>query len=247
MRFARGALLALLWTAGRQGDGIRLELNVPAFRLDVVRGDSVVRRFPVAVGMRGDPTPLGEFLVGEVTWNPWWYPPKSAWAAKDTVMPPGPSNPMGMVKLSIGGLYFLHGTPFTASIGHAQSHGCVRMRDGDAIELARIVLGVQPRRITRDTMDDLNRVPGATLVRTLAMPVPVAVRYALVEVFADSLHLYPDVYRRSRGGLAGVALEALARAGVDTFAVDRDALDSLLKRSARRMTTAPLPVLQRRR
>src|SRR5688500_16217181 len=55
----------------------RLVLNVPATRLDVWRGDSLIRSFRVAVGSRAFPTPIGEFQVTELTWNPWWVPPPS--------------------------------------------------------------------------------------------------------------------------------------------------------------------------
>jgi len=241
------ALVALMSFGAAQGGDVRLELNVPAYRLEVLRGDSVVRRFRVSVGMRSDRTPLGEFAVTEVTWNPWWHPPNREWARKDTVTPPGATNPMGVVKLLIGGLYFVHGTPFEASIGLAASHGCVRLRNADAIELARILLRAQPYDALLDSAGDLVQVPAATLVRPLITRVPTSVGYALVEVSADSLTLYPDVYRLRRGEPIDEVLDALLRAGVDTAMVNRVVLDSLVRRSVRRATSAPLSLLRRGR
>lgn len=38
---------------------------------------------------------------------------------------------LGRYRLNLGGALGLHGTPDTASIGRAVTHGCVRLRDGD--------------------------------------------------------------------------------------------------------------------
>ena len=62
----------------------------------------------MAVGERRYPTPLGASQVTHITWNPWWYPPRTEWARNDTIHAPGDLNPMGRVKLQFGGLYFLH-------------------------------------------------------------------------------------------------------------------------------------------
>ena len=90
---------------------LAIEINVPAFRLDVRADTQVIRSFAIAVGMRRYPTPTGDFVISEVQWNPWWNPPDSPWAENDTVTPPGPGNPMGKVKLPLGSLLFVHGTP----------------------------------------------------------------------------------------------------------------------------------------
>ena len=227
--------------ASGRGQHVRLELNIPAFEVQVVRSDTVVRRFPVAVGMASDPTPVGEFAITEVTWHPWWHPPQRPWAEKDTVLPPGPDNPMGVVKLLIGGLYFLHGTPFETTVGHAASHGCIRMRQTDAVELARLVLRLQPPGATPDA--DLVEVPAGTVVRPLSEPVPMSVIYATITVAGDSLHLYPDIYGRRGGSALSEALAVLSASGVDTLAVNRTLLSDALRRSARRQVAIPLAAL----
>ena len=94
---------------------LRLDINLPAFRLDAYIGDSLVRTIPIAVGMPAYKSPRGEFAITSIEWNPWWIPPKSPWAAKEKVTPPGPGNPMGRVKLNFRELYFLHGTPLDAT------------------------------------------------------------------------------------------------------------------------------------
>jgi hypothetical protein len=70
---------------------LSVTLNIPAFRLDVLRNGRVTLSYTVAVGMRRYATPTGDFLISSLVWNPWWYPPDAPWAARDSVTPPGPS------------------------------------------------------------------------------------------------------------------------------------------------------------
>jgi lipoprotein-anchoring transpeptidase ErfK/SrfK len=110
--------------------------------LYVKSGAQVIRRFPVSVGQDGYPTPAGVYRIGHLIWNPRWVPPASSWARDRHPEAPGsPGNPMGRVKLFFRepDLY-IHGTGLPSSLGRARSHGCIRMRDVDAVELARMVM-----------------------------------------------------------------------------------------------------------
>jgi lipoprotein-anchoring transpeptidase ErfK/SrfK len=102
-------------------------------RLYLYRGMRFWRIFAVATGQAQYPTPLGRFSL-MVKWrNPWWYPPKSPWAAGQKPIPPGPDNPLGTrwMGLSAPGVG-IHGTPSDASIGYSVSHGCIRMHISEA-------------------------------------------------------------------------------------------------------------------
>jgi lipoprotein-anchoring transpeptidase ErfK/SrfK len=102
-------------------------------RLYLYLGTRLWRVLGVATGQSAYPTPLGRWSV-VVKWrNPWWYPPKSPWAAGATPIPPGPGNPLGTrwMGLSASGVG-IHGTPDDASIGYSASHGCIRMHISDA-------------------------------------------------------------------------------------------------------------------
>jgi murein L,D-transpeptidase YcbB/YkuD len=160
-------------------------------------------------------------------------------------MGPGPDNPMGKVKLQLRGPYYLHGTPWPESIGRAGSHGCIRMRQEDAVQLATLVLDAAGAGLPRATVDSL--LDGA-LVRTtrdvdLPAPIPLHIVYEVAEVRADSLHVYPDVYERAPRPARALALDALAAAGRDTLAVRREALDALVRRGRRQAAAAPLDSL----
>lgn len=115
---------------------LSLDLNIPAYRLDVMLAGRSVRSYRIAVGMSALPTHRGRFSIARIQWNPWWVPPKSDWARNERTTPPGPTNPMGKVKLQFHELLFIHGTPDEASLGKPSSHGCVRLANVDAIELA---------------------------------------------------------------------------------------------------------------
>jgi len=99
-------------------------------RLYLYNGVRLVRTFPVATGQPIYPTPLGHFEIVVKQLNPWWYPPtQDAWARGLKPVPPGPGNPLGTrwMGLSAPGVG-IHGTSEPWSIGHSESHGCIRMQ-----------------------------------------------------------------------------------------------------------------------
>jgi lipoprotein-anchoring transpeptidase ErfK/SrfK len=99
-------------------------------RLYLYSGTRLVRVFPVATGQPAWPTPLGHFQIVVKELNPWWYPPtQDSWAAGAKPVPPGPNNPLGTrwMGLSAPGVG-IHGTDEPWSIGHSESHGCIRMQ-----------------------------------------------------------------------------------------------------------------------
>lgn len=110
--------------------------------LYVMNGDEVVESWPVSVGLESYPTPTGEFRVRRLLWNPSWRPPPSAWARDKKPEPPGsPGNPMGRVKIFFREPdYYIHGTGLAGSLGNARSHGCIRLRNIDAVQLARWIM-----------------------------------------------------------------------------------------------------------
>jgi L,D-transpeptidase ErfK/SrfK len=99
-------------------------------RLYLYDGIRLVRVFPVATGQAAWPTPLGQFQIVVKQKNPWWFPPtQDSWAAGAKPVPPGPDNPLGTrwMGLSAPGVG-IHGTDEPWSIGHSESHGCIRMQ-----------------------------------------------------------------------------------------------------------------------
>jgi lipoprotein-anchoring transpeptidase ErfK/SrfK len=55
-------------------------------------------------------------------------------------IPPGPNGPVGSIWIALSKpTYGIHGTPEPDRIGKTNSHGCVRLTNWDAAELARLV------------------------------------------------------------------------------------------------------------
>ncbi|MGH7619789.1 MAG: L,D-transpeptidase [Gemmatimonadaceae bacterium] len=225
---------------------MRIAVNIPAYRLDVYVADSLVRSMKIAPGMPAYPTPRGTFAITSIEWNPWWIPPNSPWAAKEHTMRPGPANPMGRVKLNFRPLYFLHGTPLAASIGSAASHGCIRLRSADAIDLARLVHGFGSPELTADDIDRLATDTATTRLLVLDRSVPLEIRYELAEVRAGRLTVYRDVYGLAAHSPSNRVYEALAANGVDTTLVDSSRIRALLRRIAPAGTTIAIDSLLRR-
>jgi lipoprotein-anchoring transpeptidase ErfK/SrfK len=153
---------------------IRVDLSERTFSL--LSGDSVVRRYPAAIGTPGYATPTGTFRIQRLIWNPSWTPPASAWARDRRPARPGePGNPMGSVKIFFREPdYYIHGTPQPSSLGQAASHGCVRLRDADAAEVARYVM--MAAGADRDAAWFRRVATDRTTSRTVSLPRAVTVR-----------------------------------------------------------------------
>lgn len=123
-------------------DGFSITVDLSDRMLYVMQGGETVREYQVAVGQRRHPTPTGAFSVRRLVWNPRWVPPDAEWAREKRARAPGdPRNPMGRVKIFFRSPdYYIHGTRETDSLGQAESHGCIRMRNSDVIALGRLVM-----------------------------------------------------------------------------------------------------------
>jgi len=147
-------------------------------KLYLISDGEVVRTFPVAVGQEGYATPPGSYHIQHIIWNPSWRPPASSWARDRHVEPPGAiSNPMGRVKLFFRepDLY-IHGTYLPSSLGNARSHGCIRLRNIDAVEVARIVMVHGGAVRDQAWYDETVEKSGTTREVQLARAVPLRVR-----------------------------------------------------------------------
>jgi murein L,D-transpeptidase YcbB/YkuD len=121
---------------------VSLALSISQRKLFVLRGEDTLRSYAVAVGQKKYPTPVGNFKVHRIDWNPEWNPPpESDWTKDKTYEPPGdPENPMGRVRIVYKMPYTIHGTKEIHSLGKALSHGSVRMANEDVISLAKFLM-----------------------------------------------------------------------------------------------------------
>jgi lipoprotein-anchoring transpeptidase ErfK/SrfK len=107
--------------------------------------DRIIFHAPVTSGSEHDPLPLGNWVITAVVRNPTYnYNPSLFWDADPAnakvTIAAGPNNPVGDVWIDLNKPHYgIHGTPQPARIGYAESHGCVRLTNWDAMELAALV------------------------------------------------------------------------------------------------------------
>jgi lipoprotein-anchoring transpeptidase ErfK/SrfK len=98
---------------------------------------------PTTLGSKYDPSPRETVEVKKITFDPWFhYQPTLFHEVPDQEpeanLPPGPNSPVGVVWVALSKPHFgIHGTSDPDSIGYASSHGCVRLTNWDARDVAR--------------------------------------------------------------------------------------------------------------
>jgi lipoprotein-anchoring transpeptidase ErfK/SrfK len=98
--------------------------------------------YPATVGSEEKPSPIGTLEVASIDRNPTYrYNPayhfKGVHARSPFIIRPGPNNPVGTVWISLSAEgYGIHGTPSPGKVSKAASHGCVRLTNWDAQQLA---------------------------------------------------------------------------------------------------------------
>lgn len=105
---------------------------------------------PTTLGNKYDPSPRETVTVTKIAHDPHFhYQPKLFHEVPDDEpeanLNPGPNSPVGVVWIALSKPHFgVHGTSDPDSIGYASSHGCVRLTNWDAKEVAnRIAEGVK--------------------------------------------------------------------------------------------------------
>jgi lipoprotein-anchoring transpeptidase ErfK/SrfK len=134
-----------------EANGLSILVSRDDSALQVVREDGTVVFFaPVTTGSEHDPLPTGEWKVTRVNWWPvFHYNPKLFWDAKPAdaraTLKAGPNNPVGVAWIGLTlEHYGLHGTPEPGRVGHAESHGCVRLTNWDVARVAALATNGTP-------------------------------------------------------------------------------------------------------
>jgi lipoprotein-anchoring transpeptidase ErfK/SrfK len=126
--------------------GVVIKVSRSESTLRAERADgTLVFLAPVSSGSEHDPLPIGDWKVTGIAWMPPFnYNPDLFWDAAEgdhkAVIKPGPNNPVGVAWVDINVPHYgIHGTPSPNLVGHAQSHGCVRLTNWDAARLVALV------------------------------------------------------------------------------------------------------------
>jgi lipoprotein-anchoring transpeptidase ErfK/SrfK len=130
-----------------------IDAKVARIEVDKDRGQVIARdesgavvvAYPATVGSEDLPSPSGDYKVKGVAWTPKYsYDPKKNFQQghnkRKLTLPSGPNNPVGSVYIALSKpTYGIHGAPEPEKIDKTASHGCVRLTNWDAEELAHMV------------------------------------------------------------------------------------------------------------
>lgn len=120
----------------------RIEVDKQAQMVRAFDGsDNLLGVYPATVGSESLPSPSGTLQVTRIATDPTYHydPSKLSFGKSDKplTLPAGPNNPVGSVWIALSrDGYGIHGSPEPAKISKSASHGCVRLTNWDAEELA---------------------------------------------------------------------------------------------------------------
>lgn len=125
--------------------GTVITVDKSNFKLRLFKQLKFRKSYGVATGMPAYPTPSGRFSISNKQVNPTWSVPNSPWAGElqgTTVAGGSAANPLKARWMGIANGIGIHGTGQEWSIGSRASHGCLRMRVRDVIDLySRVPIG----------------------------------------------------------------------------------------------------------
>ena len=112
-----------------------------------------IQTYIVSTGKKDIKKPTGEGSVTSITLNPFWYPTqetielfKKRGIDLPTIVPPGNKyNYMGLAKINLSHVvdgkntFRIHGTINESTIGTNESSGCIRMKNNEVIQLAKLL------------------------------------------------------------------------------------------------------------
>ena len=132
---------------GEQADGevTRIVIDKQTRRVLAYSGDAVLTNYPAGIGSDETPSPSGTVSVEAVAVEPnYTYNPDENFQQGDNdeklILPPGANGPVGLIWIDLSEpTYGIHGTPEPAKLFEQNSHGCVRLSNWDAQELAQLV------------------------------------------------------------------------------------------------------------
>lgn len=179
----------------------RIVVNAPAYRMDIFDGGRLIKSYKIGIGYPQFPLPTGLRKAREIIFNPTWTPPDEPWVAKMKDISAGEKveagsklNPLGPIKIPIGGPSLIHGGKSPAKLGTFASHGCVGLTTPQVQDFAKVLAQLGGAHLTDADMADYARDKTQTKQIKLNQAVPVELRYETIVVEDGKLHIYRDVY-----------------------------------------------------
>jgi lipoprotein-anchoring transpeptidase ErfK/SrfK len=177
----------------------RVVVNIPAFRMDLFADGNLVKSYRIGIGYPQFQIPRGLRTAQIVIFNPTWTQPHESWASNPGAIVPAGSknNPLGPIKIPIGGASLIHGGKPLEKIGAFASHGCVGMTNDQVKDFARLLVGASGTDLTEESFSNYLEKRTRTQVVKLEKLVPVELRYETIVLEDGRLHVYRDVYNQN--------------------------------------------------
>jgi len=147
--FDRAGETILVANVGRPALGAKaVKVEVDKVRKDVRaygQDGGLLAVYPASIGSREKPAPSGDLKVTSIAHNPTYhynpeYQFKGVRSQKPFTIMPGPNNPVGSVWINLSAKgYGIHGTPEPSKVSKTASHGCIRLTNWDAADLAAML------------------------------------------------------------------------------------------------------------
>jgi lipoprotein-anchoring transpeptidase ErfK/SrfK len=187
--------------AGAVPTDSRIVVNAPAYRMDVFDNGRLTKSYKIGIGYPQFPLPTGLRKARVIIFNPTWTPPDEPWVAKmknvsvgEKVAAGSKLNPLGPIKIPIGGPSLIHGGKAPAKLGTFASHGCVGLTTPQVRDFAKVLAQLGGTQLTDADMANYARDKTQTKDIKLINAVPVELRYETIVVEDGKLHIYRDVY-----------------------------------------------------
>jgi lipoprotein-anchoring transpeptidase ErfK/SrfK len=179
----------------------RIVVNIPAYRMDVFDDGRLLKSYKIGIGYPQFPLPIGLRKARVIIFNPTWTPPDEPWVAKMKDVSAGQKvaagsklNPLGPIKIPIGGPSLIHGGKSPAKLGTFDSHGCVGLTTPQVQDFAKLIAQLGGAQLTDAELTDYARDKTQTKQTKLERPVPVELRYETIVAADGKLDIYRDVY-----------------------------------------------------
>jgi lipoprotein-anchoring transpeptidase ErfK/SrfK len=179
----------------------RIVVNTPAYRMDVFDAGRLIKSYKVGIGYPQFPLPTGLRKAKVIIFNPTWTPPDEPWVAKMKNISAGEKveagsklNPLGPIKIPIGGPSLIHGGKSPAKLGTFASHGCVGLTTPQVKDFAKLLAKLGGASLTDEDLLKFGRDKTQTKQVKLTKGVPVELRYETIVIEDGKLHIYRDVY-----------------------------------------------------
>ncbi len=169
--------------------------------MDVFKAGRLIKSYKIGIGYPQFPLPTGLRKARTIIFNPTWTPPDEPWVAKmkdvsvgEKVEAGSKLNPLGPIKIPIGGPSLIHGGKSPAKLGTFASHGCVGLTTPQVQDFAKVLALLGGAHLTDTDIAAYARDKTETKQVKLPNAIPVELRYETIVVEDGKLHIFRDIY-----------------------------------------------------